>query len=194
MKLEDGSVMRIYPQVAADFGLYPGLVLDDAQWKALQEAAGAFSAKMRAVRIVSASSVSRRALERRLRQKGETEDDAQNAVRWMDGMGLLDDMEVARQVVRRGESRGYGKARIRQMLYEKQVPKELWEEALSELSDPDEAIFAYLERNLPQGADPRQRKKVIDALLRRGHSWQDVRRCLRNFGQDPEDFSEEYNG
>ena len=50
----DGSVMRLYRQTVEDFGLYTGKEFTDAEMVVLQEAAGQMSAKMRAVRIVSA--------------------------------------------------------------------------------------------------------------------------------------------
>ena len=68
---EDDSVMRLYRQTIQDFGLFAGKELSDEEMQSLQTAAGEMSAKMRAVRIVSASSVSKRDLEQRLIQKGE---------------------------------------------------------------------------------------------------------------------------
>ena len=63
-----------YRQTVEDFSLYPGLELDSQQMDALRTAAGAMSAKMRAVRIVAASTVSKRDLEQRLVHKGEDND------------------------------------------------------------------------------------------------------------------------
>lgn len=194
VKFDNGEQLRTYPQVVQDFGLYPGKELDGAEWERLRDGAGAMSAKMRAVRIVSASAVSKKDLEQRLRQKGETEAHAAQAVEWMAELSLLDDRETARQIVMRGVSRGYGKARIRQMLYEKRIPKELWDEALEDMEEPDEAICAYLARHLPAYPDKKEKQKVINALLRRGHSWQDVRRCMDRLGQELDEFSEETYG
>lgn len=189
---EDGSFQRLYPQVIEDLGLYPGLTLDDGEMRALNAKAGEVSAKMRAVRIVSASAVSRKNLEQKLRQKGESPDHAQDAVAWLEELHLLDDRDTARQIVRRGQGKGYGAARIRQMLYEKGIPKELWEEAMEDFPEPDEAICAYLDKFLPPNADYKAKKKVIDALLRRGHRYGDIQRCLRRrdqaFEEDPEDL------
>ena len=56
--LETGEKMPLYRQTVEDFALYSGKELSDEEWKTLQEQAGQMSAKMRAVRIVSASSVS----------------------------------------------------------------------------------------------------------------------------------------
>ena len=63
MRFEDGTSMRLYRQTVEDFGLYSGKELTEDELKALRKAAGEMSAKMRAVRIVSASSVSKRDLE-----------------------------------------------------------------------------------------------------------------------------------
>ena len=71
MRFEDGSSMRLYRQTVEDFCLYSGKELSAEEMVSLRKAAGEMSAKMRAVRIVSASSVSKRDLEYRLVQKGE---------------------------------------------------------------------------------------------------------------------------
>lgn len=191
LSLSDGTTLRLYPQTVADFGLFSGRVLSQQEWESLRQEAGCISARMRSVRIVSASAVSSRDLTRRLVQKGETPEDARQAVAWMEDLGLVDDRETARQVVSRGLNRGYGKSRLRQMLYEKQIPRELWEEALEDLPEPDEAIQHFLEKRLAPGAGPKETKKAVDALMRRGFSWQDIRRVLYARGCDSEGEPEE---
>ena len=97
VRFDDGTVMRLYRQTVEDFGLYPGLELTDDRMAELRKAAGAMSAKMRAVRIVAASSVSKKDLEQRLIHKGENPDHAKAAVSWMADMDLLDDRKTAEQ-------------------------------------------------------------------------------------------------
>ena len=63
--------MRLYRQTVEDHGLYPGKEMTDEEVASLRVDAGKMSAKMRAVRIVSATNVSRRDLEDRLVRKGE---------------------------------------------------------------------------------------------------------------------------
>lgn len=174
----DGSSMRLYKQTVQDFGLYAGLELDAQRFESLTEAASKMSAKMRAVRIVSASSVSKRDLEHRLIQKGETPDNAKDAVSWLAEMNLLDDQKTAEQIVSRCISKGYGLARAKQMLYEKRIPKQYWQEALSDYPDQTEKIRAYLDAHLPEDPDTKTIKKVIDALIRRGHSYGTIRKVM----------------
>ena len=184
--------MRLYRQTVEDFGLYTGKELSEAEMELLREAAGKMSAKMRAVRIVSASSVSKKDLQQRLVRKGEDPDQARQAVEWMSDLNLLDDARVAEQVVSRCIAKGYGIARAKQALYEKKVPKEYWEAALEDYPDQLEKISDYLHGHLSGNSDQKEIKKAVDALLRRGHSYGTVRRALSELQFEAEEFPEEY--
>ena len=187
----DGSVMRLYRRTIEDFGLFVGLELTDEEMKTLKTAAEKMSAKMRAVRIVAASNVSKTDLEQRLIRKGENKDSAREAVQWMEDLNLVDDGETARQLVQQCIRKGYGVARAKQALYEKRIPKALWEEALADYPDMTETIAAYLRTHLQGSRDQTQQKKAVDALLRRGHSYSQISRALRNLDLDTDEFPEE---
>ena len=150
------------------------------------------SAQMRAVRIVSASSVSRRDLEERLVRKGEDPQQAKEAVKWMEDLHLVDDRNTAEQVVHSCICKGYGLSRAKQALYEKRIPKEYWQEALADYPDQMDRITAFLHSRLDGDSDEKQVKKAIDALIRRGHSYGTIRQALSNISFDSEDFLEDY--
>ena len=77
---------------------------------------------------------------------------------------------------------GYGAARAKSILYEKGIPKELWDEALEDLPEMDGAIDTFLRRKLDgRTLDAKQIKKTVDALLRRGHSYHDIQAGLRRY-------------
>jgi regulatory protein len=191
VQFEDGTSMRLYRQTLEDFGLYTGKELSEQEFADLQEAAGKMSAKMRAVRIVSATSVSKRDLQQRLIQKGEDPEQAKEAVAWMSELNLLDDARVAEQVVSRCISKGYGIARAKQALYEKKVPKAYWDAALEDYPDQEEKITDFLRSRLDADSDDKEVKKAIDALMRRGHSYGTIRRALNRLELDAEEFPEE---
>ncbi len=191
MRFADGTVMRLYPQTVQDFGLYADKELTDEQMAALKVGAGAMSAKMRAVRIVASAAVSKKDLEHRLIQKGEDPAQAKDAVRWMAQMNLVDDRAVAEQIVDRCISKGYGLSRAKQALYEKRIPKQYWEEALTDYPDQQEAIVSFLQAKLAGSKSSRELKKVMDALVRRGHSYGQIRKALAELDLDPYDFREE---
>lgn len=191
IRFDDGSTMRLYRQTVEDHGLFAGLVLTEVQLSKLRQDAGAISAKMRAVRIVAASNVSKRDLQQRLVQKGESPQQAQQAVAWMEELHLVDDGETARQVVSRCVAKGYGLARAKQALYEKKIPKEFWEQALEDYPDQTEAILAFLRTRLKGGTEDREVHRATDALLRRGHSYSEIRKALKILAVDAENFSED---
>lgn len=188
---EDGSVMRLYRQTVEDFGLYNGLELNREQLEKLRSAAGEMSAKMRAVRIVAASSVSKRDLQQRLIRKEESPENAQNAVSWMENLSLIDDSKTAQQIVASCISKGYGIARAKQALYEKRIPRELWAEVLEDYPLQEDKIVAFLQSRLDDTSSDKDVKRAIDALLRRGHSYGMIRRALEqiryDYGEFPED-------
>lgn len=189
---DDGSKMGLYRQTVEDFALYSGKELDEQEAEALRTAAGQMSAKMRAVRIVSASSVSRRDLEARLVRKGEDPQQAKEAVAWMEDLHLVDDRATAEQVVSSCISKGYGLARAKQALYEKRIPKEYWDEALADYPDQTEKITAFLKSRLDADSDEKQVRRAVDALIRRGHNYGAIRRALDALSFDTEDFQEEF--
>ena len=189
---DDGSKMGLYRQTVEDFALYSGKELDEQEAEALRTAAGQMSAKMRAVRIVSAASVSRRDLEARLVRKGEDPQQAKEAVAWMEDLHLVDDRATAEQVVSSCISKGYGLARAKQALYEKRIPKEYWDEALADYPDQTEKITAFLKSRLVADSDEKQVRRAVDALIRRGHSYGTIRRALDALSFDTEDFQEDF--
>lgn len=188
---DNGSKLGLYRQTVEDFGLYTGKELSQEEFDRLQTAAGQMSAKMRAVRIVSASSVSRRDLEERLVQKGEDPTQAREAVRWMEDLHLVDDRNTAEQVVHSCISKGYGLQRAKQALYEKRIPKEYWEEALADYPDQLDRIVSFLRSRLDNDSDQKEIKRAIDALLRRGHSFQHIREGLSRMALEADEFPEE---
>jgi regulatory protein len=181
--------MRLYRQTVEDFRLYSGMEIEDLG--AIREGNSRYSAKMRAVRIISASNVSKRDLETRLVRKGESEEQAREAVAWLEDLNLVDDRATAKQIVERCIYKGYGLQRAKQALYEKQIPKALWEEALEDYPEQTERIADFLRSKLKDPDDPRQVKRAIDAALRRGHSYGDVKRALEMIGTESE-FEEDY--
>ena len=187
----DGTRLGLYRKTVEDFGLYPGKELEESELERLRQEAGKMSAKMRAVRIVSATSVSRRDLEQRLVRKGEDPEQAKAAVQWMEDLHLVDDRVTAEQVVRSCISKGYGFARAKQALYEKRIPKAYWEDALADYPDQTEKIQAFLRSRLDADSDEKQIKRAVDALIRRGHSYGTIKRALSELSFDSEDIFED---
>ena len=82
-------------------------------------------------------------------------------------------------------------ARAKQALYEKRIPRELWEEALADYPDQTEKIESFLRARLGPESDRREIKRAVDALIRRGHSYGSIQRVLRMMQLETEEYLED---
>ena len=183
--LEDGACLKITEQELLDFGLRGGDELTPAQLKKLKEAAGVSNTKATAADLIGKRAMSRASLEKKLREKGASEAEARYAGEWLEAIGALNDAEYAAIVARHYGQMGYGPRYVQEKLREKGVPRELWEDALDTLPEAAEQIDRYLTDKLRgQTPDPREKKRLTDALLRRGYGWGDVKAGWSRYGAE----------
>lgn len=182
--LEDGTCLRATEQELLDFGLRPGDELGGEALERLKEAAGASGARAAAAELIGKRAMSRRDLEKKLREKGASESEARYAAEWLEAIGALNDAEYAAALARHYGGMGYGPARVREKLYEKGVPRELWEDAMAELPEGGGQVDAFLEKKL-QGRTPdeKEKRRLSSALLRRGFSWGEVKAAWGRLGE-----------
>ena len=76
MFLADGACLKITEQELLDFGLRAGDDLKDGTLAKLKEAAGVSNVKAAAADLIGKRAMSRRDLERKLKEKGASEADA----------------------------------------------------------------------------------------------------------------------
>ena len=181
--LEDGACLKITEQELLDFGLRAGDDLNEATLARLKEAAGVSNVKATAADLIGKRAMSRASLEKKLKEKGASEADARYAAEWLEAIGAINDADYAALLVRHCADLGYGPARTREKLYEKGVPRELWEDALDQMPDNGEQIDRFLQSKLRgRTPDEREKKRLTDALLRRGYSWGDVKAAWNRLG------------
>ena len=183
--LADGSLLKVTEQELLTFGLRSGDELDEETLTRLKEAAGVSNIKTTAADLVGRRAMSRRDLEKKLREKGASETEARYAGEWLEAIGALDDGTYAAALVRHCGDMGYGPRRTREKLREKGVPQELWDEALDELPPDGEQIDRFLQSKL-HGRSPedKEKQRLTDALLRRGFSWGEVRSAWSRYGSE----------
>ena len=182
--LEDGACLKITEQELLDFGLRAGDQLDEAALSRLKEAAGVSNVKAAAADLIGKRAMSRAALEKKLKEKGAREAEARYAAEWLEAIGAINDADYAAMLARHYGEMGYGPARVREKLYEKGVPRELWDEALDQLPDNSEQIDRFLQSKLRgRTPDEKEKKRLTDALLRRGYSWGDVKAAWNRLGE-----------
>lgn len=186
--LEDGACLKITEQELLDFGLRSGDELDEEALGRLKEAAGLSNTRAAAADLIGKRAMSRRDLERKLQEKGASEAEARYAAEWLEAIGALNDREYAAALVRHCGDMGYGPARAREKLYEKGVPRELWEEALEEFPADGGQVEAFLRSKLRgRVPDEKEKRRLTNALLRRGFPWGEVKDAWRRLGDNIEE-------
>lgn len=192
MYLEGGDLFRITEGELLRFGLSAGLDIDAETVVELQRSAARSETRVRAANMVSARPLSRRELTKRLCEKGAAEADAEETADWLEEIGALNDGDYAAMLARHYSGAGYGEAKIRDELYRRGVPRELWEEALSALPEAQETIMRVIaQKTKGRALDEKGRKRLSDMLLRRGFAWRDVRAALARFCENAAEFDYE---
>ena len=178
-RFDNGEELRVTLNAVADCGLYAGLQLDDEAMQTLRAKAARSRCRERALRIIGARPMSEKELRDRLVEKGESPEDAEETVDWLRGLRLVNDAEYAAMCVRHYAAKGFGPGRIRNELYRRGVPRELWEEALEELPEQDDEIDRLLRRKLRGDVSDRDAvRRATDYLYRRGFRSEDIRAAV----------------
>lgn len=186
--LEDGSRLKLTDREMVDFSLYAGLDVPEAALEQLKDAAGESAARRRAANILSARPLSRKELEKRLTEKGETPAHASAAADYMEHLGYLNDESYAKLLAEHYAAKGYGPRKVRDELYRRGVPRELWDGALEGLEEPDDTLDRLIAAKLRSVRRPDRSdfKKASDALARRGYGWSDISAAIRRYQREHE--------
>ena len=212
--LDDASIVRVGEGDVVSLGLYAGKELSGAEGEALMAAGERSRLMERAVGLLAQRPMSRRELLDRLcappRQKREKypydklddgpgpellqaqrealRERAEDVADRLEDLGLLNDGEYARTVVRHYAAKGYGPRKLRDELYRRGVPREFWEEAMEE-READEGQIDKLVRQKLRDAEPTREnlKKVSDWLARRGYGWEEISAALDRVREEWED-------
>ncbi len=189
LHLEDGSTLRCGPQELLDFHLRSGMVLSEETLEGLREACLYWTVRRKAAALAADKAMSAGELRRKLRDKGAPPEMAERAAARLLELGVLDEKAYAAMVARHYAAKGYGRKRVETELHRRELPRELWEEALEELPDSGERLDELVRKRLGEGPmDRAGLNKLAGSLMRRGYSWEEVRAAIaRNRIDAPED-------
>lgn len=186
--LEGGDLLRITQSELLHFGLYAGLDIDEETVVKLQKLGKRSETRVRAANMVSARPLSRKELSRKLCDKGASSEDAEGAADWLEEIGALDDAAYAAMLVRHYSAMGYGEGKLREELYRRGVPRELWDGAIAEAPEAQSILTKVIaQKTKGKALDEKNRRKLCDLLLRRGFSWRDVKAAMNRLGETVED-------
>ena len=145
-------------------------------------------AKARALALLDKRDYSRKMLIDKLCEKAISTADAEEVADWLCSLAVVDDGRYAAMVVRHYAAKGYGERRIREELYRRGIAKELWDEALEEMPQQDEAIDRLLRNKLKGDFSSESRKKAAAAAQRRGYGWDDIRAAMERLQSEDEEW------
>lgn len=183
-RFDNGEELRTTLAVVTELSLYSGRTLTEDELSAVRDASARSRCRQRALRIIGARAMSVKELTDRLKEKGESPENAEDAAQWLLDMRLLDDAQYAAMCVRHYAAKGYGPGKIRNELYRRGIARELWDEALEELPEQGDRIDALLRRKLKSDTPDRAGlRKAADYLYRRGFGRDEIHAALARYSE-----------
>ena len=183
-RFDNGEELRTTLAVVTELSLYSGRTLTEDELSAVRDASARSRCRQRALRIIGARAMSVKELTDRLKEKGESPENAEDAAQWLLDMRLLDDAQYAAMCVRHYAAKGYVPGKIRNELYRRGIARELWDEALEELPEQGDRIDALLRRKLKSDTPDRaELRKAADYLYRRGFGRDEIHAALARYSE-----------
>ena len=147
------------------------------------------SSKKRALRILGNRNFSEQEMRKRLTSKGESEENAEEVVGWLVELGYINDSDYASLIVNHYSGKGYGLSRIRDELYKRGIPRDLWDDKLAMLDEEDmnDSALEFLRKKLRGSEDKDDLRRASDSLVRRGFSYDEARAAMNRYLEDLED-------
>lgn len=136
--------------------------------------------KARGAQLTGSRMLSKKQVVEHLTRRGGDREAAEDTALWLEELGAVDEAAYGAAIVRHYSASGYGPGRIRQELNHRGIPRDLWEELLSQMPPAEEAAERFLRaRCRNKTVDEALLRKLSAALQRRGFSWQDIQAPLR---------------
>ena len=179
---DEGFIMSLSDETIVKNGIKKGMELEGKLLERLRREDTFKYAKELAAGYVSRGSKTRREVKDYLLRKGIDERSAQDALTMLEGYGLIDDEEYAREFSRI-QSKKLGARMVRQKLLQKGISAELAEKYSRENGEAQqEAARQICEKYVRKYADLpelERRRKIYAALIRRGFSYDEAASAVR---------------
>ena len=180
--LDEEISFCLYQKEAHHLQLEPGAELTDTLYQEIRKEILIPRARKRTMYLLEKMDRTEAQLREKLRQGRYPEDIIENAIAYVKGFHYVDDLRYAESYVR-CYSQSKSRRRLYQELVGKGVPRDLIEQALEEeyeTEDESAKIVRWLEKKhySAEEADPKQRQRMYQFLLRKGFRSGDVLRLL----------------
>jgi len=132
--------------------------------------------------ILDLRQYSKKEVEFKLVRKGFDANVAEEATLWAQGQGFIDDKSYAESIKECYLKKGYGEYGIKNEMIKRGIDREIISDVLEETEISADAIISFLSKKL-KSKNPEQKeiKRAMDALIRRGHSYEDIKSALRRY-------------
>ena len=141
----------------------------------------------KAVTLLSYRAHSRKELSDKLKHKTGCKDaELAEVLDRLEELGFLNDRTYASSVVRSCARKGYGAQRALSELARRGIPKELREEALADMPETDGTLEQLIRGRLRNPANRDEVRKGSASMVRRGYSWDEIRRAIERVGAEAE--------
>ncbi|MBQ3077059.1 MAG: regulatory protein RecX [Clostridia bacterium] len=163
-----------------------GRLLSEEELARLAAQAERFEARRSAAQSLARNNYSAGGLVQKLRQKGISQEAAEEAVDHYRAIGYLQDDRFAESLAERLSRKGCGRRRILDELRRKGVDGETAEAAMEALPADREVLAGQLagKYRAVDWSDRPQRDRAVRALLRNGFDWEDISALLRQLLQE----------
>lgn len=177
---EDKSYITVLASRAKN--LKVGDDISDAELSELSDSSRQSAARATAARIVGHSSMSCATLLKKLREKGVAESDANDALSWLIELGIMNDAEYAKMLLSHYRNRGFGNRRISEEMRKRGISREIIDEVLDDCDMHNEILEFIKKKSQGAALDEKQKARIVNALLRQGHSYDAINTAFREFG------------
>lgn len=180
--LDEEISFCLYQKEVHHLQLEPGAELTDTLYQEIRKEILIPRARKRTMYLLEKMDRTEAQLREKLRQGRYPEDIIENAIAYVKGFHYVDDLRYAESYVH-CYSQSKSRRRLYQELVGKGVPRDLIEQALEEeyeTEDESAKIVRWLEKKhySAEEADPKQRQRMYQFLLRKGFRSGDVLRLL----------------
>lgn len=136
-----------------------------------------------AANVLTYKNRSAAALYDRLLEKGFSEEDSAYAVSRLVELGYLNDETYAISLIESYRAKGWGKGRIKQELKQKKLEQGLIEALLEDFEPDYDKMKKMIEAKLKGETNPDRAmvKRVSDSLMRKGFSWDQIKRAMGEY-------------
>lgn len=191
----DGEYWYIlHAELVVDHKLKEGLPVTEEQLEEIRYEADYRKARERALYLLEYRDHSRKELIDKLLRSVNNPSIAEEIADKMEEYGFLDDERYAKKLARDFlERKRLGKRRAGFEMMKKGVSRDLAQQVLEEYEiDPQEQLVSLLERKYVRYlGDEKGRRKVVNALLRLGHPYDEIKQALQQF-EDQQEYDEEF--